>query len=109
LFDIGGVEIVEVEKCNKEDRFLREQYYLDNFPCVNLKKAYISEEERKEQEERLRLSRKEYRESNKEKIAEKALTKVICECGSIFAKKNKARHLRSPKHLKFISESVSPS
>ena len=51
---------------------------------------------------------KQYRQDNKEHIKQyrierqKNLEIFECECGSKFKKNSKPRHLRSPKHIKFI-------
>jgi hypothetical protein len=46
----------------------------------------------------LRLKNKEFYKKNKQAINERANTKIICECGSITQKANKAQHERSKKH-----------
>jgi fatty-acid desaturase len=44
---------------------------------------------------------RQYRQTNKEQILEKAKAKIECECGSCFRKDSKARHLKTAKHLNF--------
>ena len=46
---------------------------------------------------------KKYYENNKEQIAEKQNKKMTCDCGSIFRKYDKARHLKSKKHQNYIN------
>ena len=44
-----------------------------------------------------------YREVNKERINKKALEKFKCECGGKYCYITRCRHLRSKKHIKFIT------
>jgi hypothetical protein len=97
LFDIGNVEIHEVEKVeNKEKLKQREDYYISNFPCVNIKYAYNG----KNKKER----KHNYYIRHKASINLKQAEKITCECGSIVRKSDIARHKNSKKHRNYISE-----
>ena len=48
--------------------------------------------------EKLKENKKEYRDTNKDKINEKN----ICECGGVYINSNKARHLKTSIHQKFL-------
>jgi len=50
---------------------------------------------------------KQYYPKNKLKIAEKGKLKMTCECGSVFRKSDKARHLKSKKHKNFVNSNSS--
>jgi len=79
----------------------------DHLNCETLVKRYGENKEVKRQ------SNKRYREKNKEKIAEsnkvykeknkdKINEKHNCECGGIYRKSDKARHIRTKKHVKYM-------
>lgn len=46
---------------------------------------------------------KQYRQKNKERISEQSKIKYTCICGSNLCKRDKTRHERSKKHIKFIN------
>ena len=59
-------------------------------------------------------TRKEYQEDNKETLREKALKyyhtnkekrkeKITCDCGSVYGKRDKARHNKTKKHIEYIN------
>ena len=56
----------------------------------------------KEQKEQISAKKKEYNKANKEKISERNKVKMTCECGSIFRKDNKSKHLKTIKHCNYI-------
>ena len=51
---------------------------------------------------------KEYYEANKEKMQEYQKEKITCECGSIVCKIILARHKRSVKHQEFLKTILTP-
>jgi len=53
---------------------------------------------REENKDKIKKQSKEWREKNKEKLSEK----FNCDCGGSYSVKNKARHLKTKKHIKFI-------
>jgi len=62
------IELVEDYPCNNSRELeKREQYFIDNYECVNINKSYISEEDRKEY---IKKFSKKYHQDNKEKINE---------------------------------------
>ena len=77
-FDDAKIILVENYQCNTKDELRsREQYYIDNFDCVNKHKAFIGsnkEEYRKkyfkEYNEKNKIKRKAYRDQNKIKYTE---------------------------------------
>ena len=81
---------------NKE-RLLEKQkkYYEENKDTIlERNKEYYEDNKDKILEEK-----KEYYKENKDKINEK----MTCECGSIFRKSDKARHLKTKKHQNYIN------
>jgi hypothetical protein len=74
IFKFGNCKIVLVEKypCNdKAELFSRERYYIENNDCVNKKIPGRSKKEyRQENKEKIAEQGKTYREENKEKIAQ---------------------------------------
>jgi len=48
-------------------------------------------------------TRKEYYETNKDRIKEYREQKYICECGGRFTIQNRAQHYKTKKHISFIS------
>ena len=114
----GNYDILLVENvnCNSKDELrARERFYIENNECVNKQipgRTYkewckVNKEKLSEQNKKYRLDNKEkilkYYQENKDKLAEKRKVKITCSCGSTFRKKDKARHERTQKHLKSIS------
>ena len=104
------VEEVEVPDIVIDNILIRETYVIMNTKnCINKVLPYVSEDERKEykkqyrelNKEKIAEQCKEYREINKEKITEKKKERVTCECGSIVSKPHLARHKKSQKHKNF--------
>ena len=93
-------DMIEVEKYNAldhNDALKRERYWLEELKAtLNAKTPSRPMQEYK----------KEYRETNKEKIQEKDKiyreknkdTNITCECGCIVRKNHIARHKQTPKH-----------
>ena len=60
----NNYEIIEIEKTDKENRYYREQFYIDNTEnCVNKQKAFQTLEKRKEQKKQVRKIRNSYQNS----------------------------------------------
>jgi predicted GIY-YIG superfamily endonuclease len=94
-----------LEEVDLENRFERESYYIKNFECVN---KHLPGRTRKEWLESCKEKRfeqmKKYREQNKEQIVERRKIKFSCECGSIIRKDDKARHMKSKKHIDYLNK-----
>ena len=83
-------KIIEYYPCNsKEELLARERWWIENNVCIN---KHIP----------LR-TQAEYKEEHKEEIKSRKIEKLTCECGVIYARTNKARHIKSKKHQDFIS------
>ena len=73
----------------------REQYYLDTTDCINVLRAVEDKQKRKEYV-------KQYNQVNLEKYKEV----ITCECGNTYTLRNKARHMKSKKHINLLSSCV---
>ena len=103
LFDAGvvSIELVEEYPCNSKHELLsRERIYIE-FMLNNFTHRVICNKQipTRTQKERSR----EYHEDNKDAINKKSSEKVNCDCGSIVRRSDKARHLKTKKHLAYIN------
>ncbi len=118
-------EVIEKYPCeNKIQLKIRERYYYDLLkPLLNIRRPFVSEEERKEQQA-IRQSKHyqdnkeyyakndaKYREEHKEQIAKyrednKDIInhKNVCECGGKYTSKHISTHCKSKKHIAFIEK-----
>ena len=101
--------MIEIEKYPCKDRqeaSKRERYYYEKLNAtLNMAVPNQTQEEyqkfyRENNKNEILLKEKEYRKNNREKINES----FICNCGGNYTYKNKAQHLKSQKHLKFIKD-----
>jgi len=53
--------------------------------------------------EKIKEYSEQYRRDNSEKIKSQASEKITCECGCVVSKRNIAKHKKSAKHCKFIT------
>ena len=117
--DYGGWEnwsMSIIDVCNletKEQKLTLEREWIDKLGAtLNSEVPGRTDKERtKEYREtnkvKLAEYKKEYRSANKESIAEKMNEKFDCECGGKYTHKNKSNHNKSKKHLKFIESQPS--
>ena len=108
------LEKVQVESERELDMI--EQQWINKTPnTVNIKKAYISEEDKKKRnanthkkyyedhKEKILEDRKEYRKKNKEKIQNREKELVPCEvCDCLITRHNMRTHESSKKHQKYL-------
>ncbi len=85
--------LIEAYSCNtKEELFAREQYYIENFPCVNKNIPKHTEESRKAMKAECD---KKYREANREELLKKkreyhhANKEIIAERSKVYRENNK--------------------
>ena len=111
--------MIEIEKypCNDgNEARSRERYYYELLNAnLNMLTPIQSNEEILEyhkkynieyyqnHKERLNEISKEYRIQHKDILSNKAKTKINCCCGCTFVQSEKSRHIKSKKHIEFIS------
>ena len=94
------IELVEHYPCNtKEELIKREDYYIKNNDCINIRQAYMTKEYEKEYNKKYL---KQHYKDNKDKHNERGNKKITCECGIIYSHRNKARHYKTLKHKKYL-------
>ncbi len=77
----------------------RKQYYVNKKEHIKRKVKIYNIDHKLEKQEYL----KKYREENREKIYAKQKEVIQCECGSTGTRGHKKEHLKSQKHIKYIS------
>ena len=109
--------LIETYPCKtKEELYAREQYYIENFPCVNKNIPKHTVESRKakqaecykkwfeeNREEHLQKKR-EYHHANKEAIAAVRSVQVDCDCGGHYTVHHKTRHFKTKRHQDFLNQ-----
>ena len=130
LFDDYGIEnckieLVEAVKCESKDELNKiEGGYIRNNDCINKRVAGQSKAEYKERNaEALKKRYEEYKEEHREfkkekdrlyrlqnieKIKANKTQQITCDCGSVLQKCEKANHLRTIKHIKFMEQQAKP-
>ena len=109
--------IIELERCDLEQRKERERYWINNIDCVNqIKYNGRDKDKRKEYNEKNKEKRteqhKEWCEKNKEKIKEKKkeyqkIEWFCSHCKCSVKLNNKAQHLKTKKHQLNINNYLS--
>ena len=116
-----NILLLELYPCNTKDELhARERYYMETIECVNLqivgrtpkewkndnkdKVHEIYKRHYKKNGEVLKEKCKEYRDANKDRIAERDLKSVLCDCGSYYTHCHKSRHERTIKHQTFLNQ-----
>jgi len=92
----------EVDYIIKVDLYIREKYYIKNYPCINIKIPFRTKEENREYH---RLHAREYRIVNPDYVTRQNNHKNIkhkCLCGGKYTNSGKARHIKSKKHKRYI-------
>ena len=103
------IELIEDYPCDNIEQLLRQEgFYIRQIGTLNkIFSGRTKTEYRNDNKEHMLERDKEYRETNKEKIAKLNSEKFMCECGSTYNRQKKAKHQRTIKHqnyLKSISE-----
>ncbi len=95
------IEMYKPFPCNdkRELRQEEDRIMMEMNANLNTNKAYISEEERKEEANK---RAKEYYENNKDECNAKKRETVICECGCKSTRQHITRHRTSKKHLNLM-------
>ena len=79
-----------------------QQYYKDNKEAINQKnqRNYYKNQDAMIQKHR------EYYQENKTKVLANQAQKVLCQCGSIHRKGDKAKHLKTKTHLEYVANAT---
>ena len=104
-FDDFVFEILEeIEFETKKEKLSIERYYMEELKTtLNMDKTGRTKKEyNKANKEKIKEQSNQYYKANKEKIREYQKIKMTCECGSTFIKKEKSRHYKTHKHIKYI-------
>lgn len=93
------VYIIGEYKTEEEAR-MKEKWYIQNKPCINMRQVCVTPEERVKQ-------RKKYRRENREEILRKKAVVVVCKyCGQNATVSHLARHQKSIKCLVSVSKAL---
>tara|TARA_R110000823_G_scaffold102209_1_gene219262 strand:- start:864 stop:1391 length:528 start_codon:yes stop_codon:yes gene_type:complete len=109
----GAFRLVVCHKCNIHDSYLKypsghtkedkkeydKKYKEKNKDKIKEYKKEYYKEYNIYNKDKIKEYKKEYRENNIDKIKEQKARKYVCECGATLSESNKARHLKSIKHL----------
>ena len=113
--------LIEDFPCERKEQLeARERFYIEKNNCVNkniplrtrqewreCNKDILSKkniEYKKKNKQKIQEYNKKYNIENKELINQKRNEKISCECGKKITKRNKARHYKSNKHIKFLED-----
>ena len=105
------IELIELFPCNnKRELEIRERYWYDLIPNININKPFISKEETaknqkinyEKNKEHIIIITKEYALKNKEHIQQIRNQIINCECGRDYTHANRVRHSKSQKHLAYL-------
>lgn len=113
------LEEIEYDGTDTTPLRIRETFYIDNFPCVNIVRPYRTKEEEKEymkqyrqtdkykstkkayyqaNTEELKRKSREHYEANKEKANARNAERIQCGCGMEHARSSLARHKKTKRH-----------
>ena len=83
LEDLGGLD--------KKQVLLKEREYIENTICINKDRPIVTAEERKIK----------FKEAQTKWLEEKGRIIINCECGLTYQTREKSRHFKSEKHIKY--------
>jgi hypothetical protein len=94
----------EVDYIIKVDLLIRERYYIENYPCINIIIPYRTKEEKRQYR---RLHNRQYRIDNPDYLKrQRDIRNIKCECpcGGNYTNANRARHFKTDIHKRFIDD-----
>lgn len=95
LYGIDNCKIELVLECSKEELRIKEQEVINNTEnCVNIRKAYLTDEEKKKKI-------KQYYQDNKDRLRVINSSKIICDCGVEHRRDGIISHKRSQYHKNY--------
>ena len=86
VIESGNYDIEKLDEVNAEERYKREQQFINELSTLNQHKCYS-----------------EFRDDYKRQYFLAHRDKTNCDCGGIYTYDHKARHFKSQKHVSFIS------
>jgi hypothetical protein len=103
IINRGDYEVYIIgEYKTEEEARMKEKWYIQNKPCINMRQVCVTPEERKKQ-------RKKYSQENREEILRKKAVVVVCKyCGQNATVSHLARHQKSIKCLVSVSKALMP-
>lgn len=112
LYETGHdikISIVELYPCNnKKELLYRERQWIENNECINIKIPILSEEEKKQNQYKRTIKRKdekkEYDKIYREKKKDTYLQLNICECGGSYKTKHKSTHFKTKLHMQYYAK-----
>ena len=104
------IELLEAKPCKSKDELKQfEGSFIRTLKCVN---KYIPDRTQKEyqqdnKEKKLEYD-KNYYEQNKDKILEKKLEKITCQCGCFITKQGSksSKHIQTKKHINGVNKNL---
>ena len=97
----------EVDYIIRVDLLMRERYYIENYPCINIIIPYRTMEEKRQYNIEYNREYRRQRKLNPEyrSTRERKYKSFECECGGRYTtESNKAIHLKTAKHQRFIDD-----
>ena len=91
----------EVDYIIKVDLYIREAYYIKNYPCININIPYRTPEEWREYN-KLRQRRHRLNPDLKQRQIEYARIKHDCPCGGRYTNAGKSNHHKTDIHKRYI-------
>jgi hypothetical protein len=105
LFNAYGIEHCKfeiLEECNSVTHMKeRENWYIQNRPCVNIMSACYNPETKKNYILAHKEDKKKY-DQNRRKTDDTRHNKIVCECGGTYTLRHKSTHEKTAKHLAII-------
>ena len=85
VIESGNYDIEKLDEVNAEERYKREQQFINELSTLNQHKCYS-----------------EFRDDYQRQYFLAHRDKTSCDCGGIYTYDHKARHFKSQKHKQFI-------
>ena len=86
IIDSGNYKIEKVDEVDSEERYKREQQFINELSTLNQHKCYS-----------------QFRDNYHRHYYLAHRDKINCDCGGIYTYDHKSRHFKSQKHINFIS------
>jgi len=87
IIESGDYQIEKIAEVNPDERFQKEQQYINEFSTLNQHTCYSK-----------------FRDNYHRQYFLAHRDKTTCNCGGVYTYDHKARHFKSQKHVNFISQ-----